>query len=132
MIFHSNLFFSVITGGEGDVRLLGGPRPNVGRLEYNVPGLCFVSVCDDGFFHDEAQVVCRQLGLPTAHATPIINQPFEPGNSTLTQFYCDGFEDTAESCTVIPEDASIEENWYCGRHEEVGVNCIKGECEAIL
>ena len=122
----------VVVQAVGEVRLVDGPRPNIGRLELKLnetDEYPWVTVCDDGFDNREAAVVCRQLGLPTEHATTIENQPFGPGNSTLTQFRnCDGDEDMAYDCTIIPEQYSSG-NWFCARHEEVGVNCIQGEID---
>lgn len=50
---------------QGDVRLREGSSPIHGRVEYcnaNIWG----TVCIIGFGRDDARVVCRQLGLPSA------------------------------------------------------------------
>ncbi len=48
----------------GELRLVGGPSPNEGRVEVCA---CTMSckwgtVCDDMWDDEDAQVVCRQLG----------------------------------------------------------------------
>ena len=63
-----NEWFSDFTGGictEGNVRLMDGASQNEGRVEVCVSGR-WGTVCDDGWSYYDAQVVCRQLGYPTA------------------------------------------------------------------
>lgn len=49
---------------DGSVRLTGGSSPNEGRVEYCSNGT-WGSVCDDGWGHRDASVVCKELELPT-------------------------------------------------------------------
>ena len=45
----------------GSVRLVGGSTSNRGRVEVCV-GQTWGTVCNDGFYSNDARVVCRQLG----------------------------------------------------------------------
>ena len=66
----------------GEVRLQSGDDDNEGRVEVCVGGL-WGTVCDDGWGTEEAQVVCKELGLPhsgrnclhlTVGSSGIVNQ----------------------------------------------------------
>lgn len=46
----------------GDLRLTGGTVESEGTIEVCTDGIWVGSICDDGWDHLAAQVVCRQLG----------------------------------------------------------------------
>ena len=56
------LFFIYSACHDGDVRLVGGPNATIGRLEFCNNGQ-WGTVCNDQWSAEDAQVVCRQLGL---------------------------------------------------------------------
>lgn len=47
----------------GDIKLVDGDNNNEGRVEVCIDGV-YGTVCDDFWSISDAQVVCRQLGLP--------------------------------------------------------------------
>ena len=49
---------------QGELRILGGPSVNAGRLEVYV-GQKWGTVCDDYWSQQDANVACRQLGFST-------------------------------------------------------------------
>ena len=55
------------TTAEGDIRLAGGKKAGLGRLEIYLKGQ-WGTVCNDYFDMDDAMVVCRQLKYKSAVA----------------------------------------------------------------
>ena len=58
--------FFINTGlcDDGEVSLVGGSSPSEGRVEY-CQGSVWGTICDSLWDRNDAEVVCRQLGLPT-------------------------------------------------------------------
>ncbi len=113
-------------GPEGAVRLVGGVGPHEGRVEFCRSGR-WTAVCDRYNWRDnDAAVVCRQLGYPSAgkmqvldtqHCPVIIvcilhtsdaeaghGSRFEAAPSTQPivwdYFYCSGREDRLDECNT--------------------------------
>nr|XP_054775626.1 deleted in malignant brain tumors 1 protein-like [Lytechinus pictus] len=100
------------------VRLVGGNTPREGRVEIWFNGQ-WSTVCDDAFYDDEAEVVCRQLGYNTENAVARGYAYYGEGSGpTILRVTCYGWELTLSSCTVTSRYSST-----CGHHEDVGVEC---------
>ena len=102
----------------GQVRLVNGITPNQGRVEIYYQGR-WGSVCDDGFGISAANVVCRQIGYPSAQsASCCAHFGQSTGPILLDNVYCRGNESSITECRHNP--------WYsndCSHQEDVGVVC---------
>ena len=100
------------------VRLQGGTTSNQGRVEIcnnNVWG----TVCDDFWGAPDAQVVCRQLGLPTTGAVALTTGFTNGvGQIWLDNVQCVGTETTLASCPHLPFGQH-----NCAHVEDAGVRC---------
>ncbi|XP_041456396.1 deleted in malignant brain tumors 1 protein-like [Lytechinus variegatus] len=100
------------------VRLVGGNTPREGRVEIWFNGQ-WNTVCDDSFYNDEAEVICRQLGYNTNNAVARGYAYYGEGSGpTILRVTCYGWELTLSSCTVTSRYSSL-----CGHHEDAGVEC---------
>ncbi|XP_072039363.1 scavenger receptor cysteine-rich domain-containing protein DMBT1-like [Amphiura filiformis] len=103
----------------GQVRLVGSSNTNEGRVEifYNY---AWGTVCDDSWDNDDAMVVCRQLGFPTAEARAISNAQFGQGtgNIWLKTVRCSGFENGLDECM---HNGRLTRE--CGHADDAGVIC---------
>ncbi|XP_071506652.1 scavenger receptor cysteine-rich domain-containing group B protein-like [Diadema antillarum] len=101
---------------EGDVRLAGSSWSGRGRVEIyhnNEWG----TVCDDGWGQEEAEVVCRQLGLGDVI---YFSESFGAGTGPihLDDVSCVGTESRLSYCSHEPWGSN-----NCGHSEDVGVRC---------
>ena len=79
------------------VRLVGGSY-NAGRVEVYYNGT-WGTVCDDGWYINNARVVCRQLGFRYAlNAYQGAHYGQGTGSILLDDVNCSGFESTLFSC----------------------------------
>ena len=103
----------------GEVRLVDGGSSTQGRLEVCLGGL-WGTVCDDQFDNVDAQVVCKQLGLPYAGAEAKHNAEFGQGDDhiALTNLYCSGSETQLLSCIFNTGSAVT-----CNHANDAGVIC---------
>ncbi|XP_038061742.1 deleted in malignant brain tumors 1 protein-like [Patiria miniata] len=100
------------------VRLVGGSSSNEGRVEVFYQGE-WGTVCDDGWDLQDAEVVCRMLGLPSA-SNAWSNAHFGQGSGriTLDDVSCHGYESSIADCS--------HRSWFssdCGHSEDAGVTC---------
>ncbi|XP_048581917.1 deleted in malignant brain tumors 1 protein isoform X4 [Nematostella vectensis] len=101
------------------IRLAGGKRPTEGRVEVAINGV-WGTVCDDFWSLDSARVVCRSLGFPGAKRAHS-NAYFGAGTGPiqLDDVICDGSETSLTEC----ERNGLGLKYFCGHHEDAGVEC---------
>ena len=104
---------------QGSIRLQGNSSTS-GRVEFchiNIWG----TVCydDSSWGLADAQVVCRQLGLPTTGATTLTVSavPYDNQLSWLRYVRCIGTESSLFNCYVQPNEID------CGSSVYAGVSC---------
>ena len=82
------------------------------------------SVCDDSWTDEDAQVICRQLGLPHEGAVAVSEAFFREvsGDILLDEVNCNGNEDNIGECQ--------HQAWGvhdCQHYEDAGVICTDGK-----
>ena len=103
---------------EGGVHLVGGQNPGEGRVEICLQGV-WGTICDHYFDRNDANVVCRQLGLPDRGAAVYYGAYFGQGTGPFHIQYigCRGSESDLLQCSrgTYP---------YCSNHVgDAGVRC---------
>ena len=101
------------------MRLHGGATENEGRLEINIDGGTWGTVCDDNWGIEEAQVACQMLGFPGAVAArsgAFFGQG--SGDIYLDDVNCDGTESTLLRCDYVDRYSH-----NCGHTEDAGLVC---------
>ena len=100
---------------QGSIRLQGGSNTS-GRVE-----VCHINtwgtVCGHSTWRlADAQVACRQLGLPTTGATTLTLPAISDGTrvSWLRNVRCDGTEGSLFNCNVQPSEINCYISGYAG------------------
>ena len=101
------------------VRLVGGGVPTQGRVEISVEGQ-WGSICSYGWQKQDADVVCRMLGLPPA-AAALSRAEFGQGRGVmwLSEVTCTGKETSIGDCEHLGWGVAS----YCSPSSVAGVIC---------
>ncbi|XP_072166896.1 CD5 antigen-like [Diadema setosum] len=101
---------------EYDVRLVGGPSPQAGRVEIFHDN-SWGTICDDSWSSTEAEVVCDQLGYDEVD---VALEYVGPGDGAIhvSSLSCYGHESSVENCLNVNFGST-----GCDHTEDVGVRC---------
>ena len=104
---------------DGSVRLVDGSSSSEGRVEVYYQG-AWGTVCDDLFDIQDATVICRQLGFPSAVRAVSAAAEFSVGDGPifLDNLECTGDESKLSDCTHTGWTVD-----YCDHSEDAGVIC---------
>lgn len=103
---------------------MNGSRSNEGRVEILHDG-SWATVCDDNWDIDDATVVCRQLGFPSA-SYAVAHAVFGQGSGEIV---LDDVECTGDEVSLIECQHAGLGTSNCGHSEDAGVICsVNGLC----
>ena len=109
----------------GSLRLVEGSNNRTGRVEIFIESNnTWGTICDDGWDDQDAQVVCRQLGLGTT-GTAILG--FSPNASPNVPIWLDNVNCNGLESRLIDCQHNGLGNHNCGHHNDAGVACAKGQ-----
>ena len=107
------------------VRLAGGSNESEGRVEVYLNNT-WGTVCHNGWSRSDAEVVCRQLGLPYGNAQPVGTFVFGRGTGQiwLDNVACGSSDNYLDEC--------LSSSYPWGRHncdngKDAGVVCTNGK-----
>ena len=114
---NSSIFLEI----DSTVRLVNGTSPNEGRVELFHEGK-WGTVCDDDWDIEDANVVCKMLGYPSALRVSRLMEFGEgTGKIILDDVNCSGSEKNIAEC---PHEGLYSNN--CFHREDAGVVCNSG------
>lgn len=117
VLFYNYIQFSIIGF---KVRLGGSDNPYSGRVEVAFNGV-WGTVCDSYWSHNDARVVCRQLGFVDGVPQPRGYYGAGTGPSWLYYVRCDGTENAVWECSNSGWNVT---HTSCRSHEyDAGVYC---------
>ena len=108
-----------------DVKLVGGSDQKTGRVVIRHKGI-WGTICDERFGDNEAKVVCRMLGFPTANAK-VLNTYTDYHNkgpiwiALKEEADCTGNESHLDQCK---QSHLWEHDYNCNHSEDVVVTCL--------
>ena len=85
-----------------EVRLVDGLYPGDGYVQTRCPNSTWGTVCTDHWDLRDANVVCRQLGLPYAYESEAkgLGSSTDLGDVVVSNVYCTGEEETFGECRL--------------------------------
>uniref|UniRef100_A0A1X7TQF9 SRCR domain-containing protein n=2 Tax=Amphimedon queenslandica TaxID=400682 RepID=A0A1X7TQF9_AMPQE len=102
----------------GDIRLVGGSDPLVGRVELCV-NKTWGTVCDDYWDDNDASVVCRQVGFSGQGAVARYSSYTEKLKSFhIVDLHCNGTEGNVFDCPH-----NLVQQYSCSQHQDANVQC---------
>ena len=107
-----------------DIKLVGGSDERTGRVAIRHRGI-WGTICDDHFGDNEAKVVCRMLGFPTADANVLNTFTDHHGKGPIwialkKEDGCDGNESHLDQCK---QSYLWEHDYTCNHIEDAVVTC---------
>ncbi|XP_041463096.1 scavenger receptor cysteine-rich type 1 protein M130-like [Lytechinus variegatus] len=100
-----------------DVRLQDGDSPTNGRVEINVEGIGWNTICGSSWDINDVTVTCRQLGF-TGAQMELVRSEFDSGTAPIYKktIHCKGNEQNLDDCRMTTQ------NCY-GSSNSAGVVC---------
>ena len=115
----------------GNLRLTGGSNYRNGRIEIFIePNNTWGTVCSDGWDDQDAQVVCRQLGLGTNGGTVLLG--FSPSTPLLVPIWLNNVNCNGSESRLIECQHKGLGNHNCDHDKDVFITCEEKSNETIM